>query len=103
MMAFVGFAMFGFFTSLAPSFVARQLGITSHVVAGAVAFVVFASSAAFQVLSSRWARTTQFAGTQGGQRGRGSPGESHRLKAEKGSSGNPSGVSPCVSCEFPSH
>ncbi|MEO8284054.1 MAG: MFS transporter, partial [Pseudarthrobacter sp.] len=60
MMAFVGFAMFGFFTSLAPSFVARQLGITSHVVAGAVAFVVFASSAAFQVLSSRWARTTQF-------------------------------------------
>lgn len=61
MMAFVGFAMFGFFTSLAPSFVSRQLGITSHVVAGTVAFVVFASSAAFQVLSSRWARTTQFA------------------------------------------
>jgi MFS family permease len=61
MMAFVGFAMSGFFTSLAPSFVSRQLGITSHVVAGVVAFVVFASSAAFQVLSSRWARTTQFA------------------------------------------
>jgi MFS family permease len=60
MMAFVGFAMFGFFTSLAPSFVSRQLGITSHVVAGIVAFVVFASSAAFQVVSSRWARTTQF-------------------------------------------
>lgn len=60
MMAFVGFAMFGFFTSLAPSFVARQLGITSHLMAGFVAFVVFASSAAFQVLSSRWARTTQF-------------------------------------------
>ncbi|RAN76327.1 MFS transporter [Bacillus sp. SRB_336] len=60
MMAFVGFAMFGFFTSLAPSFVSRQLGITSHLVAGFVAFVVFAASAAFQVLSSRWARTTQF-------------------------------------------
>ncbi|WP_035743360.1 MFS transporter [Arthrobacter sp. MA-N2] len=60
MMAFVGFAMFGFFTSLAPSFVARQLGMTSHVLAGAVAFVVFASSAAFQVLSSRWGRTAQF-------------------------------------------
>jgi len=61
MMAFVGFAMFGFFTSLAPSFVSRQLGITSHVVTGAVAFVVFASSAALQVPSSRWTRTTQVA------------------------------------------
>ncbi|WP_427007835.1 MFS transporter [Pseudarthrobacter sp. H2] len=61
MMAFAGFAMFGFFTSLAPSFVAGQLGNKSHVVAGVVAFVVFASSAAFQVLSSRWARTAQFA------------------------------------------
>ncbi|MDQ4489234.1 MFS transporter [Sinomonas sp. ASV486] len=60
MMAFVGFAMFGFFTSLAPSFVAGQLGIRSHIVAGLVAFLVFAASAAFQVLSSRWARTAQF-------------------------------------------
>ncbi|MFE4229220.1 MFS transporter [Arthrobacter sp. NPDC056886] len=61
LMAFVGFAMFGFFTSLAPTFISGQLGITSHVVAGVVAFVVFASSAAFQVLSSRWKRTAQFA------------------------------------------
>jgi MFS family permease len=61
LMAFVGFAMFGFFTSLAPTFISGQLGITSHMVAGVVAFVVFASSAAFQVLSSRWRRTAQFA------------------------------------------
>jgi MFS family permease len=61
LMAFVGFAMFGFFTSLAPSFISRQLGITSHMVAGVVAFVVFASAASFQVLSSRWRRTAQFA------------------------------------------
>ncbi len=61
MMAFVGFAMCGFFTSLAPSFVSGQLGITSHVVAGVVVFLVFAASAAFQVLSSRWRRTVQFA------------------------------------------
>ena len=61
LMAFVGFAMFGFFTSLAPTFISGRLGITSHMVAGAVTFVVFASSAAFQVLSSRWTRTAQFA------------------------------------------
>jgi MFS family permease len=61
MMAFVGFAMCGFFTSLAPSFVSGQLGITSHVVAGVVVFLVFAASAAFQVLSSRWRRTAQLA------------------------------------------
>jgi MFS family permease len=61
LMAFVGFAMFGFFTSLAPTFISGQLGITSHMVAGVVGFVIFASSAAFQVLSSRWRRTAQFA------------------------------------------
>ena len=59
MMAFVGFAMFGFFTSLAPAFIAGTLGITSHVVAGGVAFSVFAAAAIFQMVSSRWARTTQ--------------------------------------------
>ena len=61
LMAFVGFGMFGFFTSLAPTFISGQLGITSHMVAGVVTFFVFASSAAFQVLSSRWRRTAQFA------------------------------------------
>lgn len=59
MMAFVGFAMFGFFTSLAPALISGKLGITSHVVAGSVAFSVFASAAIFQMISSRWARTTQ--------------------------------------------
>jgi MFS family permease len=61
LMAFVGFAMFGFFASLAPTFISVQLGIASHLVAGVVTFVVFASAAAFQVLSSGWARTAQFA------------------------------------------
>jgi predicted MFS family arabinose efflux permease len=59
MLAFVGFAMFGLFTSLAPSFVSGRLGITSHLVAGVVAFTVFAASAVFQVLSSRWAPARQ--------------------------------------------
>ena len=54
MMAFVGFAMFGLFTSLAPALIAGELAITSHVVSGAVAFVVFAAAAAMQVVSSRW-------------------------------------------------
>ncbi|NUP73244.1 MAG: MFS transporter [Sinomonas sp.] len=49
---FVGFAMFGFFTSLAPQFVSGQLGIHSLAVSGALAFVVFAVSAAAQVFSS---------------------------------------------------
>jgi MFS family permease len=59
MLAFIGFAMFGFFTSLAPSFVSTRLGIHSHAVAGVVAFVVFAASAVFQVLSSRWKPSVQ--------------------------------------------
>lgn len=49
MMAFVGFAMFGFFTSLAPVLISGKLGITSHVVAGSVAFSVFAVAAIFQM------------------------------------------------------
>jgi hypothetical protein len=61
LLAFVGFAVFGFFTSLAPAFLSGQLRIASHMVAGWVTFVVFASSASFQVLSSRWPRTAQIA------------------------------------------
>lgn len=61
LLAFVGFAVFGFFTSLAPAFISGQLRIASHLVAGGVTFVVFASSASFQVLSSRWPRTAQLA------------------------------------------
>ncbi|MGN6405305.1 MFS transporter [Sinomonas sp.] len=53
MLGFVGFAMFGFFTSLAPQFVSGQLGIHSFVVSGALAFAVFAASAVAQMFSAR--------------------------------------------------
>lgn len=53
-MGFVSFAMFGFFTSLAPSVMSLQLHITSHVLAGLVPFLVFAAAAVFQILSSAW-------------------------------------------------
>jgi predicted MFS family arabinose efflux permease len=53
-LAFVGFAMFGLFTSLAPSFVAHNLGHTSHALAGVIAFVVFGSAAVSQILTSTW-------------------------------------------------
>jgi MFS family permease len=44
----VAFAVFGLFTSLAPSFVAGTLGYRSHALAGAVAFLVFAAGAVAQ-------------------------------------------------------
>jgi MFS family permease len=53
LLGFVGFAMFGFFTSLAPQFVSGQLGIHSFVVSGALAFAVFAASAVAQIFSAR--------------------------------------------------
>ena len=43
------FAVYGIFTSLAPSFLAGTLGERSHAVAGAVAFATFASGAAAQI------------------------------------------------------
>jgi MFS family permease len=43
------FAVFGVFNSLAPSFLAGTLHETSHAVAGAMAFVVFASGALAQM------------------------------------------------------
>jgi MFS family permease len=49
----VAFAVFGLFTSLAPSFLARTLGFHSHALAGAVVFLVFASGALAQSLLSR--------------------------------------------------
>jgi len=61
LMVLVGFAVFAFFTSLGPAFVARQLGNASHVVGGLVTFVVLAASVVFQLISTRWARTLQFA------------------------------------------
>ncbi|GAA1949648.1 MFS transporter [Catenulispora subtropica] len=47
------FAVYGVFTSLAPSFLAGALHQTSHAVAGAVAFTAFASGALAQIALSR--------------------------------------------------
>lgn len=54
MVAFVAFAMFGFFTSLAPSFLAGTLHQTSHAVAGLVTFGVFGTAAVAQILTGGW-------------------------------------------------
>lgn len=51
--AFAGFAVFGLFTSLAPSVVAGVLHQTSHLLAGAVPFTVFAASALSQIVFAR--------------------------------------------------
>lgn len=56
MASFVAFAMFGFFTSLVPSFLAEELGMRSHAVAGVVGFSIFGAAALFQVLAGRWPR-----------------------------------------------
>ncbi|WP_236720159.1 MFS transporter [Rathayibacter sp. VKM Ac-2630] len=53
--AFAGFAVFGLFTSLAPTFLAGRFGETSHLVAGAVSFGVFAAGAVAQLVSARLA------------------------------------------------
>jgi MFS family permease len=49
-----GFALFGVFNSLAPSFLAGTMHVTSHAVAGAVAFAAFASGAVAQIALARW-------------------------------------------------
>jgi hypothetical protein len=51
--AFAGFAIFGVFTSLAPSFVAGSLHHSGRLLAGFVAFLVFGAAAATQALSNR--------------------------------------------------
>ena len=51
--AFAGFAVFGLFTSLAPSVLAGTLHQTSHLLAGAVPFAVFAASALSQIVFAR--------------------------------------------------
>jgi MFS family permease len=48
------FALFGVFNSLAPSFLAGTMHVTSHAVAGAVAFAAFASGAVAQIVLARW-------------------------------------------------
>jgi MFS family permease len=52
------FAVFGVFTSLAPSFLAGTMHERSHAVAGAVAFVAFAAAATAQIAASRIETTT---------------------------------------------
>jgi MFS family permease len=54
--AAIAFAVFGLFTSLAPSFLAGTLHQRSHAVAGAVSFAVFATAALAQTLTA--SRTT---------------------------------------------
>jgi predicted MFS family arabinose efflux permease len=51
--AFVSFALFGFFTSLAPSFLSSQLHVTSHALAGLLSFLVFGSAAVAQIVTAR--------------------------------------------------
>jgi MFS family permease len=51
--AAVGFAAFGLFTSLAPTFLAQSLHHPSKALAGAAAFIVFASAAVVQVVLAR--------------------------------------------------
>ena len=55
----VVFALFGVFTSVAPSLLAGVLHDDSHAVAGAMAFAVFGAGAAAQIVLSRAARRTQ--------------------------------------------
>jgi hypothetical protein len=49
------FAVYGVFNSLAPTFLATTLHVTSHAVAGTVAFAAFASGALAQIAVSRLA------------------------------------------------
>lgn len=61
--AFSAFAVFGLFTSLAPGFVAGSLHHPGRLLAGAVVFLVFASGAAMQTLSSfTWGLISEAAG-----------------------------------------
>ncbi|MDN4613832.1 MFS transporter [Leifsonia sp. F6_8S_P_1B] len=57
--AFAGFAVFGLFTSLAPSVLAGTLHQTSHLLAGAVPFGVFAASALSQIVFARLSSRAQ--------------------------------------------
>lgn len=57
--AFASFALFGLFTSLAPTFLIDAFHQRSHLLAGATPFAVFASAAIAQVLLVRVALHTQ--------------------------------------------
>nr|WP_221376281.1 MFS transporter [Actinoplanes polyasparticus] len=58
--AFAAFAVFGLFTSLAPSFVAGTLHHPSRLLAGVTVFVVFGAGAASQAVSGRLAPRVRF-------------------------------------------
>lgn len=60
-LAFVSFAMFGFFTSLAPSFLSGTLHHTSHALAGTISFSVFGAATLAQILSARWTAARLYA------------------------------------------
>ncbi|PZF83063.1 MFS transporter [Jiangella anatolica] len=51
--AFAALAVFGLFTSIAPTLLTEMLGAPSHALTGAAAFVTFAAGATGQVLLSR--------------------------------------------------
>ncbi|MCU1475906.1 MAG: transporter [Subtercola sp.] len=57
--AFASFAIFGLFTSLAPSFIAGSLHVSSRLVAGAAVFAVVGAAAVAQVLAVRLSGRTQ--------------------------------------------
>ncbi|MGC5247324.1 MFS transporter [Gordonia sp. DT219] len=51
--AFAGFAVLGTFTGIAPSFLAKVIGIDNHAAAGALVALLLASSAAIQIIGRR--------------------------------------------------
>ncbi|SIR73841.1 MFS transporter [Microbacterium sp. RURRCA19A] len=57
--AFAAFAVTGLFGSVAPTFLAGRLGVTDHLVAGAVSFSVFGSAAVAQVVFAGRSTRTQ--------------------------------------------
>lgn len=63
-LAFAGFSVLGLFTSLAPSFIAGQLHVTSPLIGGGVVFATFASAASVQIGIRRLSATASvLAGT----------------------------------------
>ncbi|MDY7088291.1 MAG: MFS transporter [Actinomycetota bacterium] len=60
--SFAAFAVFGLFTSLAPSFVAGALHQPSRLLAGLTAFLVFAAGATGQAVSGRLTPRARFLG-----------------------------------------
>ncbi|MET0673352.1 MAG: MFS transporter [Microbacterium pygmaeum] len=58
--AFAGFAVFGLFSSLAPTFLVGTFGQDDHLLAGAAAFSVFAAAAVGQIALASVRQRTQF-------------------------------------------